>query len=120
MNMTTAAPTRGRVKDRDFSTASQDLIDLANYVNAHSGLDPISSLQLKAILALRTDYLKSPERQAAKDKARKEREAAKVKKAEAEARYASLTPEQRTAVKKAEKAALRAQKLKEEAAALFG
>jgi hypothetical protein len=118
--MTTATPTRERAKDRDFSTSTQEQIDIANYINAHSGLDPISSFQLKAILKLRTDWLKSPERQAAKQKVLAERNAAKVKKAEAEARYASLTPEQRTAVKKAEKAAARAAKLKEEAAKLFG
>lgn len=86
-------------KAHDFSKFRPMHEDLANYVNAHSGLDAVTPNQVKAILTLRAEYASTPEVKAAREARKAEREAEKQK-------FAGLTPEEI----KAERAARRAEK----------
>lgn len=107
--MTVTAEThRGRVKDRDFTVVTDQHMDLADFVNQNSDLTPISPNHVKAVLALRSDFIGSPE-QVAK----------RAKKAAERARYASLSGEQRKALKRAERAAAKAEEAKAEVNRLF-
>jgi hypothetical protein len=98
-------------KDRDFSKVRQLHIDLACYVNEHSGLEPISANQVKALLYLRGDFNDSPERQAAR--------AAKKAQRDAEAKkYEGMSDDQikrHKQASKAQEAAERADKRAKEA-----
>jgi len=85
-------------RSRDFSTFRPAHKELADYVNAHSGLTPISPNQVKALLALRTDFNNSPE-----VKARREERKAQI--AATKVQFAGMTEAQI----KAEKAARRAE-----------
>lgn len=106
------APTRGRKADRDFSKFNEVHESLADYVNEHSDLDEfVTPNMVKAVLVLRGDFNKSPERAAQKEARAAEREAKN-------ARYAGLSDDQKKAVQRAEKAAEKAAKLEAEAQAL--
>lgn len=99
----------GRKKrSRDFSKVSELHTDLADYVNAHSGLEPVTASQVKALLYLRPDFNKTPE-QAEKSAARAARQ--EIEKA----RYAGLTDDQKKARKAAERANEQASKFAERA-----
>jgi hypothetical protein len=95
-------------RNRDFTKVRQYHTDLAEYINANSGLDPISANQVKAMLVLRTDYGNTPEAKAARD-ARKAARDAEAKK------YEGMTDEQKAAAKAANRAQLSATKLQEKA-----
>lgn len=116
----TAQPTATRLPDRDFTMITDLHIEIANYVNARSGLPPVTPHQVKAVLALRSDHMRSPERVAARQAVQAAREQAQREKAAAEARYAGLTDEQKAAVKRAERAAAAAERAREEAQRLLG
>lgn len=99
---TNEAPAKGkpgRKQDRDFTKYREIHEELANYVNANSGIDPVTPNQVKALLILRSEFNQLPE-QVAKRAARKEEIAAE------KAKYEGMDPEQI----KAEKAAIRAEK----------
>lgn len=105
---------------RDFTTTNDLHAEIADYVNANSGLEPVTPSQVKAVLALRIEHMKSPERAAARAQKQAERDQAKRDREAAEARYAGLTDEQKAAVKKAERAAAAAEKARAAAQALLG
>ena len=96
--VTESSAKRGRERDRDFTKVSQRHEKLAEYINANSGLDPISANVVKAVQLLAADYSHTDEAQA-------EREAAKAAKAEAEKQYAGLSEEDKKELRKAERAA---------------
>jgi uncharacterized phage infection (PIP) family protein YhgE len=98
----------GKPRDRDFSKVRELHKELAEYVNTHSGLDPITPNQVKALLYLRPDFNNTPEQaqKRAERKARKEAE---------DARYKGLTDEQKKARKAAERATEQANKMAERA-----
>src|SRR4051812_24625421 len=76
---------KGRKRDLDFTKVRENHQELADYVNAHSGLDPISANQVKALLTLRSDFTDTPEQKA-------KREAAAQARKEAAKKYEGLTP----------------------------
>lgn len=90
--------------DRDFNKVNDQQEQLAAYVNANSGLDPVSANQVKAVLALRGDFSQLPEQVAVREQRAAERKAAEQK-------YAGLSPEQIKAVKAADRAEKHADKL---------
>ena len=79
---------RGRNPDRDFSKFAQRHQDLADFINARSGLAPISPNIVKAVQLLSDDFRNTPEQVAA----RKDRE--EKRKAE-DAEFAGLSPEEK-------------------------
>lgn len=91
-------------RGRDFTKFRPLHQELADYVNANSGLDPISPNQVKALLALRIDFSKLAEQVAKREERKSERQAAK-------SRYDGLNPEQIKAAKAAERAERQAAKL---------
>lgn len=97
-------------RDRDFTKYRKLHEDLANFVNANSGLDPITPNQVKAILYLRPDFNNTPEQKA-------ERDARKARKAAEEAEYEGLTDEQKKAKKAAKRANDQLARMQERAAA---
>lgn len=100
--------TRGRRKERDFTKYRLRDEELANYVNEHSGLDPVTPNQIKAILALRLDWGNTPGQKELRDQRKIKREIDKSK-------YEGMSPEQITASKAADRAARQAAKLEEKA-----
>lgn len=96
--------TKGKKRERDFSKFRPSHQELADYVNEHSGLDPISPNQVKALLALRIDFNNLPEQIQKREERKSEREAAKT-------RYAGMNVEQVKAAKAAERAERQAAKL---------
>lgn len=93
---------RGRT--RDFSKSTEYYDQLAEFVNSNedftkAGIDAVSPLQIKAILALRTDFANLPEQIALREQSKAEREAEKKK-------YEGMSEDQI----KAAKAAARAEK----------
>lgn len=96
-------------RDRDFTKYRKLHSDLADYVNAHSGLEPVTANQVKAILYLRPDFNNTPEQAA-------ERQARKDKKAAEEAKYAHLSDDQRKKVKAAERTREQADRMAKRAA----
>lgn len=116
----TEETTANRAPDRDFTTVNELHVEIANYVNARSNLPPVTPHQVKAVLALRTDHMRSPERVAARQAAQAARDQAQQERAAQEAKYAGLTDEQKAAVKKAERAAAAAEKARAAAQALLG
>jgi hypothetical protein len=91
-------------KNRDFTKFRPAHQELADFVNANSGLDPVTPNQIKAILALRTDFANSPEVKAA-------REERKAKAAEEKAKFAGLTQEEIKSERAARRAEAQAAKL---------
>lgn len=94
--------------DRDFNKTNTQQEQLAEYINVHSGLPPVSANQVKAVLALRGDFAQLPEQKAAREQRAAERKAV-------EAKYAGLTPEQIKATKAADRAEKHVAKLQERA-----
>lgn len=94
---------------RDFTKVRQSHIDLATYVNEHSGLPPVSPYQVKAIQALRTDFNKLPEQVAARAARKAEIEAEKKK-------YEGMSPEQIRAAKQSKRALATAERMQAKAA----
>lgn len=90
-----------KARERDFSKHTDKHADLAEFVNADedfvkAGLDKVSPGQVKAILALRTDWGNSP--------AQAEERAARKAQRDAEAKqYEGKTPEQIKALKAAKR-----------------
>ena len=116
----TGETTVSRAPDRDFTTINDLHIEIANYVNARSGLPPVTPHQVKAVLALRTDHMRSPERVAARQQAQEARDRMKEERIANEAKYANMTDEQKRAVKKAERAQAAFDKARAEAQRLLG
>jgi hypothetical protein len=96
-------------RDRDFTKYRKLHSDLANYVNEHSGLEPVTANQVKAILYLRPDFNNTPEQAA-------ERQARKDKKEAEEARYKGLTDDQKKKVKAADRTREQADRMAKRAA----
>lgn len=91
-------------RTRDFSKFSESHQSLANYVNSNpefqaAGLPTLTPGQVKALLALRTDWADTPQRKAEREARKAEREAEK-------AEFVGMTDEEI----KSEKAARRAEK----------
>ena len=101
---TTEVAREAAKRGRDFTKFRPSHQALADYVNAHSGLDPISPNQVKALLALRVDFNKLPEQVQERADRKAEREAARTK-------YAGMNAEQVKAAKAAERAERQAAKL---------
>lgn len=96
-------------KSRDFTKFTKKHEEIAAFINADedfvkAGLGSVTAGQVKAILALRTDFNKTPEALASAAERKAKREAEKEK-------YAGLTSEQIKAEKAAAKAEEQAQKL---------
>ena len=100
----TEQTTTGNKRERDFTKFRPSHQELADYVNKHSGLEPITANQVKALLALRIDFNNLPEQIAKRDERKAEREAARTK-------YDGLTAEQIKAQKAADRAERQAAKL---------
>lgn len=96
-------------RGRDFSKVRPYHEQLAAFVNERSGLDPVTANQIKAVLALRTDYGNTDEAKQAREARHAELEAAKLK-------YAGLTPDQVKAKKAAERAQEQAERMQKKAA----
>lgn len=96
--------TEDHKRERDFTKFRPSHQQLADYVNMHSGLEPITPNQVKAILALRIDFNKLPEQVAIRDERKAQREAEKSK-------YVGMAPEQIKAQKAADRAERQAAKL---------
>ena len=95
--------TMGKKRERDFTKFRPAHQQLADYVNMHSGLEPITPNQVKALLALRIDFNNLPEQIAMRNERKTEREAEKAK-------YAGMSAEQikvQRAADRAEKQAAR-------------
>jgi superfamily II RNA helicase len=91
---------RGRT--RDFTKSSEHYDDLAEFVNSHKDwveaeLGSVTPLQVKAILALKTDFNDQPEQVAKREQRKAEREAEK-------AQFAGMTDDQIKALKAQRKA----------------
>lgn len=96
--------TAGKKRERDFSKFRPAHQELADYVNAHSGLTPITPNHVKALLALRIDFNNLPEQVSQRESRKAEREASRT-------RYAGMNAEQIKAAKAAERAERQATKL---------
>ena len=92
-------------RDRDFSKFRPQHSELADYVNKNSGLPPVSPQQVKAILALRTDFNNMPEQIA-------ERELRKQTLAAERSKYEGMSDQQIKAAKSAERVERQASKLR--------
>lgn len=98
-----------RTRERDFSKFTEKHKELADFVNADEDvrkaeLGPVTPNQVKAILALRTDWGNSPEQAAERAQRKAEREAEK-------AQYEGLDADQIKLVKQAKKAEADAEKM---------
>lgn len=102
-----------RGRKRDFSKSNEHYDSLAGFINTHedfvkAGLDAVNPLQVKAVLALKTEFSNTPE----------VIEARKQRKAELEAenaRYAGMTQDQIKAAKAADRAQKQYDKLQKKA-----
>lgn len=94
----------GRKQDRDFTKYRETHEELANYINANSGIDPLTPGQVKAVMILRGEFNNLPD-QVARRAARKEELAAE------KAKYEGMDPEQVKAEKAADRAEKQAEKL---------
>lgn len=94
----------GRSKDRDFTKFRDYHVELATFINEHSGIDPVTPNQVKAVLTLRTDWSNRPETIAAREARKAEREAEKQK-------YAGMSDEQIKALKASKRAQDQAERL---------
>lgn len=100
-------------RERDFTKTSDSHQELADFINSNdkyaeavaAGVTtPVTANQVKAILALRTDYADTPEKKAEREARKAEREAEAQK-------YAGLTKEEIAAEKAAKRAETQAAKL---------
>lgn len=99
-----SSPDNKKKRERDFSKFRPSHQELADFVNANSGLSPVTPNQVKAILALRVDFNNLPDQISKREERRRERAAAKT-------RYDGMTPDQVKAAKAAERAERQAAKL---------
>jgi hypothetical protein len=86
-------------RERDFTKFRPAHEELAHYVNMHSGLDPITPNQVKALLALRIDFNNQDQQVSARAERKAMREAEKSK-------FDGMTPAQikaQRAIDRAEK-----------------
>lgn len=102
-----------RGRKRDFTKSSEHYDNLTEFVNGHedwtsAGLGTVTPLQVKAILALRTDFNNTPEQVALREQRKAEKQAE-------EAKYDGLSKEQIKAQKLADRAEKQAEKLQEKA-----
>jgi len=110
----TETETKGkRGRTRDFTKSSEYYDKLAEFANSNSdwqaaGLGTVTPLQIKAVLALRTDFANLPEQKAARERAKAEREAEAKK-------YEGMSDEQIKAAKAAARAEKQAAKFKAKA-----
>lgn len=109
---TEAKGKRGRT--RDFTKSNEHYDDLTLFINTHSdwvnaSLGQVTPLQVKAILALRTDFNNQPEQAEKRELRKQEREAEKAK-------YGDMTDEQIKAAKAADRAQAQYDKLQAKAA----
>lgn len=96
--------TMTKKRERDFTKFRPAHQQLADYVNQHSGLEPITPNQVKALLALRIDFNNLPEQVEMRKVRKAEREAEKQK-------YAGMSAEQVKAQRAADRAEKQAAKL---------
>ena len=96
--------TKESKRERDFTKFRPSHQELADYVNMHSGLDPVTPNQVKAILALRVDFNNLPEQIEKRNERKIARETERAK-------YAGLSPEQVKAQRAADRAEKQAAKL---------
>jgi hypothetical protein len=94
---TTETTRKGRTADRNFQTFNKMHQEVADYVNAHSGLDAVSPQQVKAVLLLRADFANSDEQKQLREAHKAEREAEKKV-------FEGLDPEDVKAIKAANRA----------------
>ena len=104
-----AADAAEKKNGRDFTKFRPSHQGLADFVNANedfkkAGLGDVTPGQVKAILALRTDFNDTPEKRAEREARKKELEAEK-------ALYANMTPEEIAVEKAARKEEKQAAKL---------
>lgn len=97
-------PKRKRGRVRDFTKSSPHYDELADFINANSGLDAVTPLQVKATLALKTDFANLPEQKAAREARKAQREA------EAK-QYEGMSDDQIKAAKAAKRVEAQAEKL---------
>ena len=86
----------GRKRDRDFTKFREQHKELADFVNEHSDLAPVTPNQVKAILTLRSDFNNTPEQVAKREERKRELEEEKKK-------YEGMTDEQIKAAKAADR-----------------
>lgn len=91
-------------RERDFTKFRPSHQELADFVNMHSGLDPVTPNQVKAILALRIDFNNLPEQM-------EKRQARKMEREEQKRKFAGMNAEQIKAAKAADRAEKQAAKL---------
>lgn len=99
-----AVETVEQKRERDFTKFRPAHQELADFVNARSGLDPISPNQVKALLALRTDFNNTP-------KVKAQREARRIELAATKVQFDGMTDAQIKAEKAARRAEAQAAKL---------
>lgn len=99
---------RGRTADRDFTKFSDLHKEVADFVNENSGLTAVTPNQVKAVQLLSADFRNTPERKAAAEAKKAQREAEKKE-------FAGLADEDVKAVKAARRAAENAAKLQAKA-----
>lgn len=97
-------------RTRDFTKHSGLHVDLANYINEHSGIEPVTPNQVKAVLSLKTDFANTPEARLARETRKAEKEAEKSK-------YAGMTDDQIKAIKASRRAEAQAARLQAKAQA---
>jgi DNA repair ATPase RecN len=105
-DQTEAQSEEGKKRDRDFTKFREAHQELADYVNANSGLDPVTPNQVKAIQTLKSDFNATPEQVAKREQRKAEREAEKRK-------YEGMSDEQIKAAKAADRVDKQASKLEE-------
>jgi hypothetical protein len=95
-------------RGRDFTVVRDYHQKLADFINERSGIDPVTPHQVKATLALRTDYGNTDEAKAAREERKRLAEAEKAK-------YAGMNPEQIKAAKASKRAEEQAERLQKKA-----
>lgn len=103
-NETSESESESTSRGSDFSKIRPYHEELAAYINANSGLDPVTPNQVKAVLKLRTDYGNTDEAKAA-------REQRKAERAAEQAKYEGMTDEQKKNAKAANRAQAQADRL---------
>lgn len=97
--------TTGRKRDRDFTKFRPQHAELAEYVNENSGLAPVTPQQVKAILALRTDFNNTADQISKREERKAELSAERTK-------YAGMSDEEIKAAKAADRVERQAEKLR--------
>lgn len=105
---TSEAPKKRKRRAHDFTKFRDFHQEVADYVNARSGLDPMTPNQIKAVLLLRTDFANTPEQISAREANKAALEAEKK-------RYEGMSDDQIKKVKAAQKAAEQAERFQKRA-----